>query len=192
MKGFRDSVLFPITLLIGGVIAFFLFLYLTGHDPDERPLTLVEWVMAGLTTAVITNLSAFSRIRCASSFSVPIGTYLTIQVSTDNGLTFMSAASDYEFTLDDAIYNGSTTTSVSSAEFPGIFVGNITCAGTTEIFNFNKARPALSIGQFVSRSPSTRVNRTIDTTTAAPAARNALRIQSSVAAATYGELFLRG
>ncbi|MCJ2872748.1 UNVERIFIED_ORG: hypothetical protein QE446_002562 [Rhizobium sp. SORGH_AS260] len=47
MKGFRDSVLFPITLLIGGVIAFFLFLYATGHDPDERPLTLVEWVIGG-------------------------------------------------------------------------------------------------------------------------------------------------
>ncbi|MBW9067113.1 hypothetical protein [Agrobacterium pusense] len=47
MKGFRDSVLFPITLLIGGVIAFFLFLYLTGHDPDERPLTFVEWVIGG-------------------------------------------------------------------------------------------------------------------------------------------------
>ncbi len=47
MKGFRDSVLFPITVLIGGVIAFFLFLYLTGHDPDERPLTLVEWVIGG-------------------------------------------------------------------------------------------------------------------------------------------------
>ena len=47
MKGFRDSVLFPITLLIGGVIAFFLFLYVTGHDPDERPLALVEWVIGG-------------------------------------------------------------------------------------------------------------------------------------------------
>ncbi len=74
-----------------------------------EPIGLIN--MAGLTTAVITNLSAFSRIRCTSSFSVPSGTYLTIQVSTDNGVTFLSAASDYEFTLDDAIYNGSTTTS---------------------------------------------------------------------------------
>ncbi|CAM3509515.1 fusion protein [Agrobacterium radiobacter] len=156
-----------------------------------EPIGLIN--MAGLTTAVITNLSAFSRLRCTSSFSVPSGTYLTIQVSTDNGVTFLSAVSDYEFTLDDAIYNGSTTTSsVSSAQFPGIFVGDITCAGTTEIFNFNKARPALSIGQFVSRSPTSRVNRTIGTTTAASVARNALRIQSSVAAATYGELFFEG
>ncbi|AYM57526.1 MULTISPECIES: hypothetical protein [Agrobacterium] len=48
MKGFRDSVLFPLTLLTGGVVAFFLFLYVTGHDPDERPLTLVEWVIGGM------------------------------------------------------------------------------------------------------------------------------------------------
>lgn len=160
-----------------------------------EPIGLIN--MAGLTTAVITNLSAFSRIRCTSSISLSsgAGTYFVIQVSADNGVTFLSAVSDYEFTLDDAIYNGSTTTSsVSSAQFPGIFVGDITCAGTTEIFNFNKARPALSIGQFVSRSPTTRVNRTIGTTTAASGARNALRVQAqgSSPVATYGELFFEG
>ncbi|MNE19550.1 hypothetical protein FY136_07605 [Agrobacterium tumefaciens] len=48
MKGFRDSVFFPVTLLISGVVAFFLFLYVTGHDPDERPLTLLEWVIGGM------------------------------------------------------------------------------------------------------------------------------------------------
>ncbi|MDA5635777.1 MULTISPECIES: hypothetical protein [Rhizobium/Agrobacterium group] len=48
MKGFRDSVLFPITLLISGMVVFFLFLYVTGHDPDERPLTLAEWVIGGM------------------------------------------------------------------------------------------------------------------------------------------------
>ncbi|PYG59888.1 MULTISPECIES: hypothetical protein [Rhizobium/Agrobacterium group] len=48
MRGFRDSVLFPITLLISGVVVFFLFLYVTGHDPDERPLTLAEWVIGDM------------------------------------------------------------------------------------------------------------------------------------------------
>ncbi|MFK3776589.1 hypothetical protein [Agrobacterium sp. NPDC089420] len=48
MKGFRDSVFFPLTLLTGGVVAFFLFLYVTGRDPDERPLTLLEWVIGGM------------------------------------------------------------------------------------------------------------------------------------------------
>jgi hypothetical protein len=36
-----------IVLILGGVALFFLFLFLTGHDPDERPLTLVEWVLGG-------------------------------------------------------------------------------------------------------------------------------------------------
>ena len=48
MKRFRDSVFFPITLLIGGVVAFFLFHYVTGRDPDKRPLTLIEWVIGGM------------------------------------------------------------------------------------------------------------------------------------------------
>lgn len=35
-------------MIVGGILAFFLFLYLTGHDPDESPLTLIEWVIAGV------------------------------------------------------------------------------------------------------------------------------------------------
>lgn len=35
-------------MIVGGILAFFLFLYLTGHDPDERPLTLIEWLIAGV------------------------------------------------------------------------------------------------------------------------------------------------
>ncbi|MFJ1310226.1 hypothetical protein [Rhizobium sp. AU243] len=34
-------------LIVGGLMAFFLFLYLTGHDPDETPLGLMEWIIAG-------------------------------------------------------------------------------------------------------------------------------------------------
>ncbi|PYE30141.1 hypothetical protein C8J33_11744 [Rhizobium sp. PP-CC-3G-465] len=44
---FRKSILFPITLMFAGVVAFFLFLYVTGHDPDEKPLTLIHWIIGG-------------------------------------------------------------------------------------------------------------------------------------------------
>jgi uncharacterized membrane-anchored protein YitT (DUF2179 family) len=44
----RKGLLIALALIAGGVAAFFLFLYLTGHDPDERPLTLVEWVIGGM------------------------------------------------------------------------------------------------------------------------------------------------
>jgi hypothetical protein len=43
----RKALLTAIVLILGGVALFFLFLFLTGHDPDERPLTLVEWVLGG-------------------------------------------------------------------------------------------------------------------------------------------------
>ncbi|MBB4097333.1 hypothetical protein [Sphingomonas kyeonggiensis] len=38
-------------MIVAGLAAFFLFLFVTGHDPDERPLTLFEWVLAGALIA---------------------------------------------------------------------------------------------------------------------------------------------
>ncbi|WP_425623880.1 hypothetical protein [Agrobacterium radiobacter] len=42
----RDLII-AAALIVGGLVAFFLFLYLTGHDPNETPLGLMEWVIAG-------------------------------------------------------------------------------------------------------------------------------------------------
>lgn len=47
MKNSRNSLILALALIVAGVLAFFLFLYLTGHDPDERPLTVIEWVIGG-------------------------------------------------------------------------------------------------------------------------------------------------
>jgi uncharacterized membrane-anchored protein YitT (DUF2179 family) len=48
MRGSRKNLFVALSLIVVGVAAFFLFLYLTGHDPDETPLTLVEWVIGGI------------------------------------------------------------------------------------------------------------------------------------------------
>ena len=48
MHSFRRSLMFPIVLLAAGVAAFFLFLFVIGHDPDEKPLALIHWVVGGL------------------------------------------------------------------------------------------------------------------------------------------------
>jgi uncharacterized membrane-anchored protein YitT (DUF2179 family) len=48
MQNSRNSLILALTLIVGGILAFFLFLYLTGHDPDESPLTLIEWVIGGI------------------------------------------------------------------------------------------------------------------------------------------------
>jgi hypothetical protein len=47
MESSRKGMILALALIVCGVFAFFLFLFLTGHDPDERPLTLLEWVIAG-------------------------------------------------------------------------------------------------------------------------------------------------
>ena len=48
MKSSRKGLLVASSLIAGGLAAFFLFLYLVGHDPDERPLGLVDWVVGGI------------------------------------------------------------------------------------------------------------------------------------------------
>ncbi|MBB3289149.1 MULTISPECIES: hypothetical protein [unclassified Rhizobium] len=48
MSSSSKGLITAVALMIGGAVAFFLFLYITGHDPDERPLSLVEWVIAGI------------------------------------------------------------------------------------------------------------------------------------------------
>lgn len=51
MQNSPKSLYIALALLAGGVLVFFLILYLTGHDPDERPLSLTEWVIGGILIA---------------------------------------------------------------------------------------------------------------------------------------------
>lgn len=51
MESTRKHLVVALALLVAGVAVFFLFLYVTGHDPDDRPLTLVEWAIAGILVA---------------------------------------------------------------------------------------------------------------------------------------------
>ena len=47
----RKAFVVACALILGGIALFFLLLWLTGHDPDERPLSLFEWVLAGILIA---------------------------------------------------------------------------------------------------------------------------------------------
>ncbi|XAZ26096.1 hypothetical protein LVY75_35610 (plasmid) [Sinorhizobium sp. B11] len=51
MQDSRKGLLVTLAMIIAGVAAFFVFLYLTGHDPDESSLTLIEWVIGGILVA---------------------------------------------------------------------------------------------------------------------------------------------
>lgn len=51
MQRTRSGLLIALASILLGALAFFLFLYVIGHDPDESPLTLMEWVVAGMLIA---------------------------------------------------------------------------------------------------------------------------------------------
>jgi len=51
MQGNRKGLLVALALIVAGLAAFFLFLFVTGHDPDEKPLTLFEWMLGGALIA---------------------------------------------------------------------------------------------------------------------------------------------
>ena len=51
MQSQRKSLFLSLALIAAGILAFFLFLFLTGHEPDETPLTLAEWMLAGTLIA---------------------------------------------------------------------------------------------------------------------------------------------
>ena len=157
-----------------------------------EPIGLIN--MAGVTTSVVTNLSAFTKLRCSVSIGAPSGTYFVLQVSTDNGATFLSGSSDYQFTTDETVYNGTTTTSaLSSLAFSGIYLGGDEYVGFTEIGSFNKDVPIFSIGSYVRQGPADRrVGFMGSRTTSQSAARNAFRVQSSSGAAIYGQILLEG
>lgn len=48
MQGSRKGLLVALALITGGVLAFFAFLALMGIDPDERPIGLFGWIIAGM------------------------------------------------------------------------------------------------------------------------------------------------
>lgn len=47
----RKELFAALALITGGVLVFFVFLALTGTDPDERPLGLLQWVIGGMLIA---------------------------------------------------------------------------------------------------------------------------------------------
>jgi hypothetical protein len=43
----RNQFLIALAMIVGGVVAFFLFLFILGIDPDEQRLGVLEWMVGG-------------------------------------------------------------------------------------------------------------------------------------------------
>ncbi len=156
-----------------------------------EPIGLIN--ISGISSYIIRNLSSFTMLRFTTSMIATAGAYFVIQVSSDNGDSFLSGALDYQFTTGEALYNGSTTTSTpSSSSFAGIYLGGGEFFGVTELGGFNKDVVMFSTGKYVRQDASGRVAGSMGSRTATSnTARNAIRIQSS-SPALYGQILVEG
>ncbi|WP_236766906.1 fusion protein [Agrobacterium tumefaciens] len=145
--------------------------------------------LATQSAGIVSNLSAFRAIRCHADFSVDSGAYAAIQVSTDNGSTFITTSATYSFIVVDGSGTGAVTG--ANGTIPGILLGNGSAGSVVSIYSFNKARIARSIGQqgFQSTSETLRqISQKIDSSVA----RNAIRVLASSGVFSYGEFFFEG
>ncbi|WP_236776412.1 fusion protein [Agrobacterium tumefaciens] len=151
--------------------------------------------LAGQSAGIVNNLSGFLYIRCSASFSIP-GTdeYAMIQVSTNNGSSFLTATSVYSFTIADSSFNGSASAvSGSGGAFAGVLLGNKVAGSVTSLFGFNKARNSYVAGhQGFDNATGNSTLRMITQRVIGSAALNALRVITSTGNFTYGEFFFEG
>ncbi|WP_421461305.1 fusion protein [Agrobacterium tumefaciens] len=145
--------------------------------------------LAGQSAGLVLNLSPFRAIRCISDFSLSGSDYGIIQVSTDNGGTFLTSSSTYTFSLVD---NASASSPAASAgTINGLLLGNGAAGSGLTIMGFNKSRNARAIGHQMFEAP-TRTLRLAGQSVLSTTPRNALRVLSSGGNFTYGEFFFEG
>lgn len=144
--------------------------------------------LAGQSAGIVNNLSPFKAIRCTSDFSLSSG-YAAIQVSTDNGATFITSSSSYTFNIVDGPSSGGPAASAGTIN--GILIGNGAAGSVLSIIAFNKARNARAISNQIYEDPSRNL-RLAGQTVLSVTARNSLRIVTSAGNFTYGEFYFEG
>lgn len=145
------------------------------------------------TNAVVTNLSPFYSIRITHRAAVSVGGYTGVQVSTDNGATFLTATTDYRYNLVDNLFNGSTS-AVSGVDggIASMLLGNEDSSGVVTISAFNAPVAAYAIGQTVFDTTTGRVGRHVGHRIQSAVPRNAIRILASSGSFLYGKFFIEG
>ncbi|WP_434785087.1 hypothetical protein [Rhizobium nepotum] len=133
--------------------------------------------VGGGSAVEITNLSAFYAIRITHRAIVTTGGYAGVQVSTDNGATFLTSTADYGFTYLDNFYNGSTSTvSLGDGSFAQMPIGDESSSGVLTISAFNATLAAYAVGQGLIQTTANRVMRNIGHQIKGTTPRNAMRI----------------
>jgi hypothetical protein len=152
-----------------------------------EPISLL--VPSAQTALVVTNLSAFWAIRITHLVSST--TDLRLQVSTDNGSTFLTGSSDYNYAIIDMVAN-STVVSGQAGGVNALLLGNGLSSGVTTIFGFNKAAFAKSLSNQNNDFGSTQQTRQVSQLLVSTTARNALRFVDSGGSTFTGRIFIEG
>ncbi|WP_246231072.1 fusion protein [Rhizobium oryzihabitans] len=145
--------------------------------------------LTGQTSGIVNNLSAFRIIKISSDFSLSGTDYAIVQVSTDNGSTFLTSTADYTYKVSDVGSSGTVSGGVGS--FAGILLGNGQAGSTASLFGFNKSRRARAVVLQSFRTGDDTL-RTLSSELPGTTARNAIRIVSAASLFAYGSFFFEG
>lgn len=148
--------------------------------------------MTGQTSLAVTDLSAYSMIRCTYNHIVTAQSVL-IQFSTNNGSSWLTSTADYFYIFTQTAWNGTTSSVGGDANtIAGLSLGEEVSGGVMNIVSFNKARVCQSNSTQSIDTTSLRISRNISQRTIGTTARNALRIISSAGGGINGEFQFEG
>ncbi|CAN7484139.1 hypothetical protein LJR011_003536 [Agrobacterium tumefaciens] len=165
-------------------------------SPLQANQVLGGWEPIGLlspsaqTVVVLNNLSAFSMLRLTHMATA--ATSLRIQVSTDNGSTFLTGGSDYNYALVETNFTGSAVVTGGGGDINSLSLGDGFSSGVTTITGFNKAAFAKSVSNQNVDAGTLRRCRMLTQLLIGTTARNALRIVDSGGSTFTGTLFFEG
>ncbi|MEJ1176781.1 fusion protein [Agrobacterium sp. CMT1] len=145
--------------------------------------------LAGQSAGIVNNLSVFRAIRCTSDFATGASDYAVIQVSTDNGATFLTATASYPYSLVDGTSAGTVVGGVGG--LLGVLIGNGASGSQTVLTGFNKARHGYAVSHNAFDTGSIAI-RLLGQKIVGSTARNALRVVTSAGNFTYGQFYFEG
>lgn len=138
--------------------------------------------LAGVSTGQVLNLSPFVFIRCFYSFQNPVtpgDCYL--QVSTNNGASWLGNTGDYRFNIVYNVYTApNNIVQGGDGDLQGISLGGYLSSGEVVIGAFNKAAPSQSVCTQMVENPSNRQSRIITHRLPGIVPRNAIRVACPV------------
>lgn len=154
-----------------------------------EPITFLD--LSGVSVSAVTNLGAFAMLRCSFSYSLASAGSCYIQLSTNNGGSYLSATTNYRFTLLQNEFAGSSAVSGGDGDIIGMSMGDDFSSGHITIGSFNKARVKHAVSHQMIETATARYNRLINTKVNVSTACNAIRIFSAAGNIT-GQFLLEG